>query len=305
MNALSNIAVINAEYRDFLIEHGVVDKVNSILNKKCVSGNVYQAGIFLISNLFAIEPIPLLKLKPLVTHLMNTLWLTNEVILADALYSLDKIISNGIQLSDELVQRIILNVKNRNIEVSYLALKVLESIRQDLIVKCGGLTALKNILEAPKNPHKRQSLAIVLKLVKNKCMVSKLIEEKIHLTMLKLIEKEDISIMKTIACTYYKFIEGADINSIKILLNDGAMAKYAELLNVSDMQVRYTVLSGIKLLLHTLSGQTLKHHLLLLLQERVSDRLEEICDDKNEVNAELAAQILNEVEHTTIELITM
>ena len=53
MNALANIATVNSEYKDKMIEDGVVGKIDEILGRKYLQANAYRAGIFFICNLLS------------------------------------------------------------------------------------------------------------------------------------------------------------------------------------------------------------------------------------------------------------
>ena len=193
------------------------------------------------------------------------------------------------------MSRIIINAKSKNEHISYSALKVLSSLKEEDILKYWILKVIKEIVVSSNTFIKKEDVSSLLNYVTHHTkMIKEFIDEKIYLEIMKLMIEGNIGIKRQIGKIYAKLFEELNINQIEVIINDSILEIYMDFLNIQDTELRYIILNGIKILLNVFSENPFKDKLVSkLCKFRIDDKLEEIQNDENKLNSILALEILN------------
>eukprot|EP00826_Nyctotherus_ovalis_P062969 TRINITY_DN9194_c0_g1_i1.p1 TRINITY_DN9194_c0_g1~~TRINITY_DN9194_c0_g1_i1.p1 ORF type:complete len:489 (-),score=109.10 TRINITY_DN9194_c0_g1_i1:122-1588(-) len=311
MHSLANVTASSTKYRDMLIEEGIVDKLISLFSKKHLEAEVHDAGIFLICNMFAVGPITSTsKVKGLIPYAIEALWVTREVALADALWMLkyitesDALANNLETVNADTVIRILIHAQNKNPLIANPAIEVLGNLSAgadyngELLTTCGAIDVVKEIMEESEEPLKKREAAWILSnlVACGPLVISEFLAVKVHLTILKYLNEESMVVVKEMAWVVCNcLVKGSD-TQVQTLLDDGVVLSYLRLLYLNDFNMKFLILDTLSKLLSNLKESTIKSSLLRQMNEtKLPDKLEEIMNESNETNSELAKSILKEL----------
>jgi hypothetical protein len=212
LHSLANVTASREKYRNMIIEEGVVDKLITLFNAKCLEPEIHDAAIFLICNIFAAGSITsTYKIKTLIPYVIEALWITREESLSDALWTLKYITENEALASNlevvntDTVTMILIHVQSKSMKIANPAFEVFGNLSAgtdfngELLTTCGAIDVLKMMLETSEFELKRREAAWILSnlVACGPLVISEFLAVKGHLTVTKYLNAENIAAVRS------------------------------------------------------------------------------------------------------------
>ncbi len=257
MRALANVAYTGPKYRDLLIAQGAVEKLVLALNSHPAS-QTKRAALFLGKSLLADPVPPLHKIKPLLPHLVEALWSTDERVLEDALEGLAGILQtpenvkvSGL-LTAPMVGMIVGFIKSKSKQQRSAALRCVEGISaaEDsfglMLLQQGEIIdGLETIIKDGRNSGQVNEACLTLSnlvLVSDK-VVGAMSKQGVFADLLVLLRENRIDIVREAVWVFHHALMVAtEAQVLELVVKIGVLDGCAELLSVRDLILQLQVL---------------------------------------------------------------
>ena len=123
--------------------------------------------------------------------------------------------------------------------------------------------------------------------------IAEFVSSRLHLIIKEMLHEASIDIVREAAWVISNSFSKGSNKQIRIMLEDGLLSAFMELLSISDTNVRCLVLDTVNKLLSELKDASLRGLIIRTLQEsQAIQKIEEFQTSSNKVTSEIAAKII-------------